>query len=103
MIIARTARAALAIFSLLTVWPTLTSAEPVRWNMDPDHCTIELRVGHLLLSNTTGHFTVYQGFIDTDAESWTVKATEAALKTASVTTNHGKRDAHLRNADFFDV
>jgi len=32
-----------------------------------------------------------------------VKAIEAAIKTVSVTTNHAKRDAHLRNADFFDV
>jgi hypothetical protein len=32
-----------------------------------------------------------------------VKAIEAAIKTVSVNTNHAKRDAHLRNADFFDV
>jgi len=103
MIIARMVRAALAIFSLLTVWPTLTQAEPARWNVDPEHSTIEFRVGHMLVSKTTGHFTEYQGFIDMDAEGGTVKAIEAAIKTASVTTNHAKRDAHLRNADFFDV
>jgi len=103
MIIARMVRAALAIFSLLTVWPTLTQAEPARWNVDPEHSTIEFRVGHMLVSKTTGHFTEYQGFIDMDAAAGTVKAIEAAIKTASVTTNHAKRDAHLRNADFFDV
>ena len=103
MIIARMVRAALAIFSLLTVWPTLTQAEPARWNVDPEHSTIEFRVGHMLVSKTTGNFTEYQGFIDMDAEAGTVKAIEAAIKTASVTTNHAKRDAHLRNADFFDV
>ncbi len=103
MIIARMVRAALAIFSLLTVWPTLAQAEPARWNVDPEHSTIEFRVVHMLVSKTTGHFTEYQGFIDMDAEAETVKAIEAAIKTASVSTNHQKRDAHLRNADFFDV
>jgi polyisoprenoid-binding protein YceI len=103
MIIARMVRAALAIFSLLTVWPTLAQAEPARWNVDPEHSTIEFRVVHMLVSKTTGHFTEYQGFIDMDAEAETVKAIEAAIKTASVNTNHAKRDAHLRNADFFDV
>lgn len=103
MIIARMVRAALAIFSLLTVWPTLAEAEPARWNVDPEHSTIEFRVVHMLVSKTTGHFTEYQGFIDMDAEAETVKAIEAAIKTASVNTNHAKRDAHLRNADFFDV
>ena len=38
-----------------------------------------------------------------DAETGTVKAIEATIKTAAVTTKHEKRDAHLRNADFFDV
>ena len=103
MIIARMVRAALAIFSLLTVWPTLAQAEPARWNLDPEHSTIEFRVAHMLVSKTTGHFTEYQGFIDMDAEAETVKAIEATIKTASVNTNHAKRDAHLRNADFFDV
>jgi polyisoprenoid-binding protein YceI len=103
MIIARMVRAALATFSLLTVWPTLAQAEPARWNVDPEHSTIEFRVVHMLVSKTTGHFTEYQGFIDMDAEAETVKAIEAAIKTASVNTNHAKRDAHLRNADFFDV
>ena len=101
--IPRMVRAALAIFSLLTVWPTLAQAEPARWNVDPEHSTIEFRVVHMLVSKTTGHFTEYQGFIDMDAEAETVKAIEAAIKTASVNTNHAKRDAHLRNADFFDV
>lgn len=103
MIIARMVRAALATFSLLAVWPTLAQAEPARWNVDPEHSTIEFRVVHMLVSKTTGHFTEYQGFIDMDAEAETVKAIEAAIKTASVNTNHAKRDAHLRNADFFDV
>jgi polyisoprenoid-binding protein YceI len=103
MIIARMVRAALATFSLLTAWPTLAQAEPARWNVDPEHSTIEFRVVHMLVSKTTGHFTEYQGFIDMDAEAETVKAIEAAIKTASVNTNHAKRDAHLRNADFFDV
>ena len=103
MIIARMVCAALAIFSLLTVWPTLAQAEAARWNVDPEHSTIEFRVAHMLVSKTSGHFTEYQGFIVMDAEAGTVKAIEAAIKTASVNTNHPKRDAHLRNADFFDV
>ncbi len=32
-----------------------------------------------------------------------MKALEATIKTASITTNQEKRDAHLRNPDFFDV
>ena len=38
-----------------------------------------------------------------DPDAGTVKSIEATIKTASVTTNQEKRDAHLRNPDFFDV
>ena len=103
MLSARVARTILIVFALLTVWPSLAQPEPARWNVDPEHSTVEFRVAHMLVSKTTGHFSEYQGFIDMDPEAGTVKAIEATIKTASVTTNHGKRDAHLRNADFFDV
>ena len=86
------------------VWlPIAVHAEPARWNVDPDHSTIEFRVSHMVVSKTTGRFMDYAGFIEMDAEAGTVKAIEATIKTGSVNTHHEKRDAHLRNADFFDV
>jgi len=96
-------RIASLIFAFLSAWSSQAEAESARWNVDPDHSTVEFRVAHMVVSKTTGHFTDYQGFIEMDAEAGTVKAIEATIKTASVTTNHQKRDAHLRNADFFDV
>ena len=87
-----------------TAWfPLVVYAEPARWNLDPDHSTIEFRVTHMIVSKTTGRFMDYAGFIDMDAEAGTVKAIEATIKTGSVNTNHEKRDAHLRNGDFLDV
>lgn len=103
MINALLVRAAPMALTLVTAWWGLAQAEPARWTVDTDHSTIEFRVAHMLVSKTTGRFTDYQGFIDMDAEEGTVKAIEATIKTVSVNTNHEKRDAHLRNADFFDV
>ena len=87
-----------------TVWfASGVHAEPARWSVDPEHSTIEFRVPHMVVSKTTGKFMDYIGFIDMDAEAGTVKAIEATIKTGSVNTHHEKRDAHLRNVDFFDV
>lgn len=83
--------------------PTAVHAEPARWNLDPEHSTIEFRVAHMIVSKTTGRFMDYTGFIDMDAEAGTVTAVEATIKTGSVNTNHEKRDTHIRNADFLDV
>lgn len=90
-------------FGAMAWLPAAVHAEPARWNVDLDHSTIEFRVAHMVVSKTTGRFMDYAGFIDMDAEAGTVKAIEATIKTGSVNTNHEKRDAHLRNADFFDV
>src|ERR1041384_3465992 len=59
--------------------PTTVQAEPARWNLDPEHSTIEFRVAHMVVSKTTGRFMDYTGFIDMDAEDGTVTAIEATI------------------------
>jgi polyisoprenoid-binding protein YceI len=88
---------------VLAWFPSAVHAEPARWNLDPEHSTIEFRITHMVVSKTTGQFTDYVGYIDMDAEDGTVTAIEATIKAESVNTNHVKRDTHLRNAEFLDV
>lgn len=78
-------------------------AEISRWVVDPDHSIIEFRVAHMVVSKTAGRFMDYSGFVEMDPDAALFKTIEATINTASVNTNHEKRDAHLRNADFFDV
>ena len=93
----------LLLFVVMAWLPLVVHAEPARWNLDTEHSTIEFRVAHMVVSKTTGRFTDYAGFIDMDAEAGTVTAIEATIKAGSINTNHEKRDAHIRNADFLDV
>ena len=93
----------LSLLGAMVFFPLVVYAEPARWNVDPEHSTIEFRVAHMVVSKTSGRFTDYAGFIDLDAEAGTVTSVEATIKAGSVNTNHEKRDAHLRNADFLDV
>ena len=74
-----------------------------RYNVDPDHSIVGFSVAHMVISRTTGRFTDYTGYIDMDPDGKTVKTIEAIIKTASVNTNHQKRDTHLRSPDFFNV
>mgnify|MGYP003342938593 FL=1 len=57
----------------------------------------------MVVSKTSGRFTDYRGFVEMDPDAKTFKTIEATINTASVNTNHEKRDAHLRNADFCDA
>ena len=78
-----------------------TYAETARYDVDPDHSIVEFKVAHMVISKTTGHFKDYTGFIEMDPDAGTVKSIEATIKTASVTTNQEKRDAHLEESRFF--
>ena len=78
-------------------------AEMSKWNLDKDHTTLGFEVVHMVVSKTKGKFTEYSGTVEMDAEKQEFKTIEAVIQTASVTTDHQKRDDHLRSADFFDA
>lgn len=90
-------------WGMVAALSTGVGAETARWDVDPDHSIIEFRVAHMVVSKTAGRFMDYSGFVDMDPDAKTFRAIEATINTASVNTNQEKRDAHLRNADFFDV
>ena len=87
--------------SVLEATPLQAATE--RYSVDPDHTIVGFSVAHMVVSKTTGRFMDYSGFIEMDPEAKTVKAIEADIKTASVTTNHEKRDIHLKSPDFFNI
>jgi polyisoprenoid-binding protein YceI len=94
----------LAVFvgSALAGLPVLAQAEMAHYNVDLDHSIIGFEVAHLVVSKTTGRFIDYQGLIVMDPEKKEFKTIEAVVQTASVNTNHKKRDDHLRSPDFFN-
>ncbi|HWF59172.1 MAG TPA: YceI family protein [Nitrospira sp.] len=93
----------IVIAALLGFFPLGVGAETARWDIDPDHSTIEFRVTHMVVSKTSGRFLDYRGFVDLDADAKTLKTIEATINAESINTHQEKRDTHLRNADFLDV
>ena len=85
------------------LWIAPAQGAMQRYEVDVDHSTLEFSVAHMVVSKTTGRFTDYTGFIEMDPEALKANAIEAVIKTASITTNHAKRDEHLRGPDFFNV
>ena len=81
----------------------ISGAEMARYDVDPDHSSIEFSVAHMVVSKTKGRFTDYKGFVEMDPEGLKIKAIEAMINTASVNTMHETRDGHLKNEDFFNV
>jgi polyisoprenoid-binding protein YceI len=92
--------------STLALLSTLTSvsaetAKPGEYMIDPAHTTVTFSVNHLGTSNLVGRFNTIEGnFTLTPKGNSKV---EVIIDTASVDTNHEKRDIHLRSPDFFNA
>lgn len=91
------------VFGVGIGYATASFAEMAKWNLDYDHSMVGFQVAHMVVSKTNGKFTEYSGVVEMDPEAGEFKTIDAVIHTASVTTDHQKRDEHLRTPDFFDV
>src|SRR5580698_6049849 len=73
------------------------------WNIDPAHSAAEFKVRHMMISYVKGKFSGLSGVLKLDETDYTRSAIEVSIPAASVRTVDDKLDAHLKDADFFDV
>ena len=73
------------------------------YNLDPAHSLIGFAVKHLEINWVEGRFKDFTGMIKYNAEDATKSSVEFSAKIASIDTEVGARDEHLRSADFFDA
>ena len=72
--------------------------------IDNNHSTVGFSVPIFgRLSQVTGKFTDFTITINNDEKDITKSSVSVVIKATSVDTGIERRDAHLRNADFFDV
>ena len=74
-----------------------------KWGIDHAHSEIGFRVKHLMVANVRGVFKEFDASIYTTEEDFMSAEIDFWLNPASINTGDEIRDAHLRNADFFDV
>jgi polyisoprenoid-binding protein YceI len=80
--------------------PTAPDVTSGPWRLDPDQSSVEFHVRHFYgLMTVKGHFDRYEGTLDLGAQP----AVDLTIDAESLDTKQGKRDQHLRSADFFDV
>jgi len=72
------------------------------WTIDPTHSEVNFKVKHLVISTVTGSFRDFEGSAESESEDFDGANVKFSAKTASVDTNQGDRDNHLKSADFFD-
>jgi polyisoprenoid-binding protein YceI len=93
----------LSAAALLSIAAAPAIAAPETFAIDPAHSTAIFRINHLGFSNTWGAFTDVAGTFVVDKDAPANSKVSVVIKTQSVTTNHAKRDDHLRSPDFLNA
>ena len=56
-----------------------------------------------MISNVTGKFKEFEATAETEGDDFSTARLKANVQVESIDTNNKERDAHLRNADFFEA
>ncbi|MEU3709518.1 YceI family protein [Streptomyces catenulae] len=89
--------------------PALVAADPALtaltgdYTIDPAHSSIGFAVRHAMVTNVRGSFGAYEGRLRLDGSRPGDSTAALEIRTESVDTGIGDRDAHLRGGDFFDA
>jgi polyisoprenoid-binding protein YceI len=73
------------------------------WDIDVGHSAIHFWVRHMIISKVHGRFAKWSGAIQLDEKDLTRSSVDVRIDTASIDTQVGDRDTHLKSADFLDV
>jgi len=92
--------AGLACLAALASGPA--AAQPARYEIDPEHLSIGFLIGHLGYARVLGLFRAAKGSYTYDEKTGMLSEVRIEVDTASVFTNHRKRDEHLKGPDFLN-
>jgi len=74
-----------------------------KWISDPIHSELGFKIKHLMISNVSGSFKNFKADVETTGTDFSTAQINLTADMHSISTNNEQRDAHLRNADFFEV
>lgn len=96
-------RQSLAIAAAILSIGAAAPAAAADFKLDPDHTMAVFVVNHLGYSNMIGRFNDVSGTFSFDPATPEKAKISMAIDTASVDTDHKRRDDHLRGPDFFNA
>lgn len=79
------------------------STSNTKWVVDPTHSEIGFKIRHLMITNVSGSFGNFEVSAQTADEDFTTANVDVKIAVDSINTNNVQRDAHLKNADFFEA
>lgn len=92
------------LLSALTALLFISNAHATtQYAIDTAHSTVGFKVPHLMISSVQGRFDKFEGTFSFDDKTGKLENLNAKIDLDTINTNDPKRDAHLKNEDFFGV
>ena len=92
-----------SLFAALLLAAGAVHADPVKYDLDPNHTQVEFSWNHFGFSNITGRFDKVEGNFQFDPTDPTRSSIDVTIPIASIDTGVGALDEHLQGPDFFDA
>ena len=73
------------------------------YQLDAGHSKVGFKIKHLSITNVYGTFDKFDANIEYDEKTKELTVLKSTVDVNSINTQHAKRDAHLKEADYFDM
>jgi len=80
-----------------------TAFAQTKWNVDNAHSSVKFSVTHLVISEVEGNFKDFDATVTSTAADFNGADVSFTAKVASIDTDNGMRDGHLKSAEIFDA
>lgn len=78
------------------------NSQAADYDIDGDHAFIQFKVSHMGISHIVGRFNKFSGGFSWDKDNPSASSANVTIDTASLDSNHEKRDAHLTSPDYLN-
>lgn len=92
-----------SILALVAFSFSITAANAAVWDIDGKHSSATFKIRHMMISDVRGQIGGIKGTVNYDGKNVDDIKVNAQLDPSTIDTGDDNRDAHLKNADFFDV
>jgi polyisoprenoid-binding protein YceI len=78
-------------------------AKTEEYKIDPSHSFVQFKANHMNFSWLMGRFNHIEGALQFDEQNIENSSVKVTINTASLDSNHAKRDKHLKSDDYIDA
>lgn len=89
--------------AIAVVFLSFTTVTSTNWTYDINHAKVGFSITHMMVSDVEGSFKKATATLTTTNDDFTDAVVEMTAEVNSINTDNEKRDAHLKNPDYFDA